>query len=173
MRRTVLLCMAGMLTGCQAEKPVVPIDPALTLEVYDAELVELKRLLTVASGSGTRTPWHQRMYLNPRILLPIADSATPRRHDQAWLESVVARGLVAGVCGHAPEPRCPDSMPFAFVSLGVPWTRNGDTVFVGGGYLGEVPDQENVEGTFWLFRVAETDSGLRVVGKGAPNTMTF
>jgi hypothetical protein len=169
-----LLVPSVFLLGCKNDpvRPIVPVDPATTLTVYELELKELKKLLPKDTLSGGVT-WPDRMFLNSRILLPPADSAHPLFHDQAWLNWVVARGLVSGVCGPAPYSDCPQDAPVAFVSLGVPWTRGGDTVFVGGGYTGLVPNQATSDAIFWLFTVVKSDSGWVVKSKGPPNTMTF
>ena len=169
--RTFLLPV--LLLACnEPERPILPVDAATTLAVYDVELAQLKRLLPKDTLPGGAF-WGDRMYLNTRVLLPPADSANPLRHDDAWMASVVGRGLVAGICGEAPDPPCPEYMPIAFTSLGVPWTRGGDTVFVGGGYTGLVPNQATSDAVFWLFTVVHGDSGWSVKSKGPPNTMTF
>jgi len=169
-----LLLPSTLLLGCGNDpvRAILPVDPATTHTVYEVELVELKKLLPKeALPSGVR--WSDRLFLNSRILLPPADSAHPLFHDQDWLASVVERGLVSGVCGPAPYSDCPQDAPVAFASLGVPWTRGGDTVFVGGGYTGLVPNQTTSDAVFWLFTVVKSDSGWVVKSKGPPNTMTF
>jgi hypothetical protein len=169
-----ILVPTVLLLGCKNDpvRPVLPIDAATTREVYDVELANLKLLLpkdTLAGGWH----WADRMFLNSRILLPPADSINPLLHDHVWLGSVVDRGLVTGVCGSPPYPECPQDAPIAFASLGVPWTRGGDTVFVGGGYTGLVPNQATADAIFWLFTIVKSDSGWVVKSKGPPNTMTF
>lgn len=172
-RYRALVLASTLLLGCNdPERPIVPVDMATTRQIYEVELKELKRLLpkdTLAGG----VLWPDRMYLNTRILLPEADSANPVLHDAAWLASVVERGLVNGICGRPPYEACPTDYPVAFTSLGVPWTRGGDTVFVGGGYTGLVADQKTSNAIFWLFTVVHSDSGWVIKGKGPPNTMTF
>ena len=169
-----LLLPSVMLLGCKNDpvRPIVPVDPATTRTVYEVELQELKKLLPTDTLPGG-VQWADRMFLNSRILLPPADSANPLFHDQDWLSSVVNRGLVSGVCGPAPYPDCPQDAPIAYTSLGVPWTRGGDTVFVGGGYTGLVPSQPTADAIFWLFTIVKGDSGWTVKSKGPPNTMTF
>jgi hypothetical protein len=172
LRYRTLLVPVLLLACNEPERPILPIDAAKTLAVYEVELAHLKTLLPkdTLPGGGS---WKDRMYLNSRILLPPADSANPLRHDFPWMAALVSRGLVAGYCGEPPDQPCPDSMPIALTSLGVPWTRGGDTVFVGGGYTGLVPNQVTSDAIFWLFTVVHGDSGWVVKSKGPPNTMTF
>ena len=175
MRITIcaLLASGTLLLACNDPvRPVLPVDPETTRVVYEVELAQLKKLLPkdTLPGGGQ---WADRMYLNNRVLLPPADSANPLLHDAAWLSSVLDRGLVRGVCGQPPSADCPTDGPVAYASLGVPWTRGGDTVFVGGGYAGLVPNQETSDAIFWLFTIVKGDSGWAVKTKSAPNTMTF
>ena len=168
-----LLLPGNLLLGCSDPvRPILPVDSATTRSVYEVELVQLKSLLPTDTLPGG-LHWADRMFLNSRILLPPADSANPLFHDENWLWSVVDRGLVSGICGPAPYYDCPQDTPVAFASLGVPWTRGGDTVFVGGGYIGLVPNQATSDAIFWLFTVVKTDSGWVVKAKGPPNTMTY
>ena len=174
LRYSAALWSSTLLLACDKPAPhaIVPVDAATTRAVYEAELVELKRLLPKDTSAGA-IPWAEHMYLNSSVLLPEADSANPLRHDQQWLNSVLGRGLINGYCGRPPDSPCPDSFPIAFTSLGVPWTRGGDTVFVGGGYTGLVPNQKTSDAVFWLFTVVHSDSGWVVKSKGPPNSMTF
>lgn len=169
-----ILVPSVLLLGCKNDpvRPILPVDAATTRTAYEVELAELKKLLPRDSLPGG-LHWADRMFLNSRILLPPADSATPLMHDQAWLSSVVSRGLVSGICGPSPYGDCPQDAPVAFASLGVPWTRGGDTVFVGGGYTGIVPNQATEDAVFWLFTIVKSDSGWVVKAKGPPNIMTF
>ena len=169
----LFLLPGALLLGCNdPERPILPVDAATTRTVYEIELEQLKKLLPKDTLPGG-IRWTDRMFLNTRILLPPADSAHPLFHDQAWLSSVVDRGLVSGICGPTPYPDCPQDAPVAFASLGVPWTRGGDTVFVGGGYTGLVPNQSTSDAIFWLFTMVKSDSGWVMKSKGPPNTMTF
>jgi len=168
-----LLVSGALLLACNDPvRPVRPVDAVTTREVYDLTLAQLLALLPKDTLPGG-VLWSDRMYLNNRILLPPADSAQPLLHDPDWLSSVVAQGWVRGVCGTAPYPDCPEDGPVAFASLGVPWTRGGDTVFVGGGYTGLVPNQPTSDAIFWLFTIVKGDSGWAIKSKSAPNTMTF
>jgi hypothetical protein len=171
--RLLLLGSAVLLACNDPDRPIVPVDEATTLRVYELELIALKKQLTTQDSSPGAVHWENQMYLNPYILLPPADSANPLRHNDAWLNSMVSRGLVQGVCGEAPDPACPEDVPIAFTSLGVPWTRGGDTVFVGGGYTGLVPNQPTSDAVFWLFTMVKSDTGWAVKGRSTPNYMTF
>jgi hypothetical protein len=176
LRATVLLLTLG-LGGC-ANRPArnpIPVDAELTAQVYDVTLAELKRIMTPKAGVEAPINWSERMYLNPVILLPAADSANPLSHDPAWLNSTVTSGLVLGVCGKPPAMPCSTDTPVAFVSLSPPWTLGGDTVYVQGGYSGEVPRETTYEAVFWIFTLAhdEETGELKVVRKGPPNRMTF
>lgn len=163
--------------GCanQPERPILPVDEQLVPEIYDATLAELKQIMTPPAGSTVPVNWSERMYLNPIVLLPPADSANPLTHDSEWMNSIVARGMVRGICGKPPATPCPSDQPVAFTSLTPPWTLGGDTVFVQGGYAGEVPGDRRYEGIFWVFTLApdEGTGALTVVRKGPPNRITF
>ena len=175
--RTLAVGLALLGAGCgnKPAVPIVPLDPESTREVYDVTLVELKRLLQPKPNSTSGINWSERIYLNPVVLLPEADSSNPFYHDSTWLASIVARGLVSGVCGKAPAQACPRDVPIAFTSLSPPWKRGGgDTSYVQGGYTGEAPGQSTYEGVFWVFTLAPDDDGaLKVVRKGPPNYVTF
>lgn len=171
-----LLLLAGM-SGCEntPQRSILPVDQQLTAEIYDVTLAELKRTLTPRPGTAPSIDWSTRMYLNPVVLLPPADSANPLTHDADWMNAAVASGLVLGICGKPPATPCPADQPVAFTSLTPPWTMGGDTVYVQGGYTGEAPGEQLYEGTFYVFTLAhDTDTGaLKVVRKGPPNRLTF
>ena len=171
------LAGAGGMGGCanRPDRAAVPVDAEITAEVYDATLAELKRIMTPKAGTTVAVNWAERMYLNPVVLLPPADSANPLTHDGNWMNSAVARGLVLGVCGQPPATPCPQDMPVAFTSLTPPWTLGVDTVYVHGGYAGEAPGERLFEGVFWTFTLAydEEAGGLKVVRKGPPKRITF
>ncbi|MEP7326294.1 MAG: hypothetical protein ABI836_10130 [Gemmatimonadota bacterium] len=169
----MFLLLCALLLACNdPARPVVPVDSATTRIVYELELAQLKSLLAKDTLPGGLF-WRNQMYMNNRILLPPADSAQTLMHDAFWLQSLVDRGIVRGVCGPPPYSECPRDQPIAYTSLGVPWTRGGDTVFVGGGYTGLVPGQTAADAIFWLFTVVKSDTGWVVKAKSAPNTMTF
>jgi hypothetical protein len=177
MPKATVLMLALLVAGC-ANKPArnpAPLSAELTAEVYDVTLAELKKITTPKAGITAPINWSERMYLNPVILLPAADSANPVNHDAGWLSSTTDRGLVLGVCGKPPATPCPLDEPVAFISLSPPWTLGGDTLYVQGGYSGEVPRETTYEAVFWIFTLAhDTDTGeLKVVRKGPPNRMTF
>jgi hypothetical protein len=171
------LAGAGGVGGCanRPERPVVPLDQETTALVYDVTLAELKRIMTPKAGTTVPVNWSERMYLNPLILLPPADSANPLNHDSTWMNSILARGLVLGICGKAPAAPCPTDLPVAFTSLSPPWSLGGDTVYVQGGYTGEAPAEPMYDAVFWIFTLAfdEETGALKVVRKGPPNRMTF
>ncbi|MEO8200709.1 MAG: hypothetical protein ABI679_09335 [Gemmatimonadota bacterium] len=175
MSRTITVGLMLVLSiGCgnAPERPIVPIDPAMTSEVYMTALTEVKRLLTPAAGAKPAINWSERMYLNPVILLPPADSANPLDHDVNWMADAQVRGLVRGTCGQPPANPCPDSI--AFTSLGVPWTRGGDSSFVLAGYVEEMPGDAINNGVFWLMTITHNeDRVLKVTAKGPPNYVTF
>lgn len=179
MTREIALCLmvvAG-LGGC-ANRPArvaLPVDQETTAEVYDVTLAELKRIMTPKAGTNAPINWGERMFLNPAVLLPAADSANPLQHDGTWLNSVVTRGMVLGICGKPPAQACPADAPVAFISLSPPWTLGGDTVFVQGGYAGEVPGEAMYEAVFWIFTIApdEETAQFKVVRKGPPNRVGF
>jgi hypothetical protein len=168
-----LVTIAGVGCASKPQRAVTPIDAERTIQVYDVTLQELKRIMT--PGGTVPVNWSEHMYLNPVVLLPASDSANPLNHDGAWLNSVVARGLVLGVCGKPPATPCPTDVPVAFTSLTPPWTLGGDTVYVQGGYAGEAPGERRYEGVFWVFTLAhdEETGQLKVVRKGPPNVVTF
>jgi hypothetical protein len=172
-----LAMITAVLSGACANKPeapIVPLDAAGTTAVYNVTLVELRRLLTPKSSAVTGLNWSERMYLNPVVLLPAADSANPMTHDSAWMADVLGRGLVKGVCNKPPATPCPREAPIALTSFSPPWSRGGDTAWVHGGYTGEIPGEATYEGVFWIFTLAPDDEGvLKVVRKGPPNFLTF
>jgi hypothetical protein len=170
-----LLVLAGV-AGCEntPPRPILPVDSRLNADIYDATLVELRKILIPKPGTTPAIDWSTRMYLNPVVLLPPADSANPLTHDAARMRAAVARGLVVGVCGKPPAVPCPADQPVAFTSLTPPWTMGGDTVYVRGGYTGEAPGERLYEGTFYVFTLAHDGSGeLKVVRKSPPDRMTF
>ena len=171
-----LLSLAAV-GGCanRPDRPALPVDAEITAEVYDVTLAELKRIMTPKAGTTVQVNWAERIYLNPLVLLPPADSADPRMHDASWMNSAVARGLVLGICGRPPATPCPADVPVAFTSLTPPWTLGGDTVYVRGGYTGEAPGERVYEGVFWTFTLAyDEETGVfKVVRKGPPSRMTF
>jgi hypothetical protein len=173
--RDLLLALAGTACASPPEKPIVPVDPTITAQVYDVTLAELKRVMSPAAGSSAPVNWSERMYLNPQVLLPPADSANPLNHDSQWMSQAVANGLVLGVCGKPPAQACPRDVPIAFTSLSPPWTQDGDTIYVQGGYAGEAPGAAKYEGVFWTFTLAPEEVGgpLKVVRKGTPTLVTF
>jgi hypothetical protein len=177
MRATLVLLLAFGWGGCanRPDRQIMPVDQQRTAEVYDVTLAELRKIMTPAAGRTVSVNWSERMYLNPVVLLPAADSANPLTHDSAWMNSVVARGLVLGICGKPPATPCPTDQPVAFTSLTPPWTVGGDTVYVQGGYSGDVPGERHYEAVFWVFTVAhdEETGALKVVRRGPPNRMTF
>jgi hypothetical protein len=174
--RLFLLAASAFTVGC-ANKPqptISPVDAEMTARVYDLTLAELRRLLTPKAQVPGVINWGERMYLNPTILLPAADSATPLLHDSAWMANAVARGDVVGICGKEPASPCPVDIPIAFTSLTPPWTLGTDTVYVQGGYAGEVPGERRYGGTFWVFTLGPDDEGVfRVLRKGPPNHVDF
>jgi hypothetical protein len=176
---TRVLMAVLVLTGaaaCKSEppRPIVPVDQQLTLEIYDVTLGELKRIMTPPAGTTVPIDWSTRMYLNPLIVLPPADSANPLSHDPGWINSVLARGMVQGVCGKPPATPCPPDQPVAFTSLTPPWTMGGDTVYVQGGYAGEIPGETRYESLFWTFTLAHDEAGaLKVVRRGPPTRTIF
>jgi hypothetical protein len=163
------------VTGCANEpiRPIVPLTPEATVGVYDVTLQEVKRLMTSADTTRQTIRPNQYVYLNSRILLPPADSANPLEHDAQWLASVQDRGLVNGVCSKTGPILCPDSVPLAFISLGVPWTRGGDSVFVVGGYVGQVPNRPSSAGVFWQFMVVKKEGTWLIARRGEPNVVSF
>lgn len=171
-----LLVLAGV-SGCanKPQRPILPVDEQLTAEVYDVTLAELKRNLAPKPGTAPVIDWSTRMYLNPVVLLPAADSTNPLQHDAGWMNSAVARGLVLGVCGKPPATPCPSDQPVAFTSLTPPWTLGGDTVYVQGGYTGEAPGEPHYEGVFWVFTLSpdRETGGLKVIRKGPPSRTIF
>lgn len=171
---TLLLLATGACAN-QPERPIVPVDPETTAEVYNVTLAELKRIMTPKAGSNVPIDWSERMYLNPVVLLPPADSANPLPHDSTWMASALAGGLVLGICGKPPASPCPADVPIAFTSLSPPWTQGTDTIFVQGGYAGEAPGEKTYEGVFWIFTLAidQETGGIKVVRKGPPNRVTF
>ena len=171
----LLLCLGVALAACRndPERPILPVEGEAKAETFDVTLRELKRLLT-PRDTAAPINWSQVIYLNPVVLLPPGDSAPPLMHDPDWLAGVVAGGLVQGICGKPPTKPCPAAFPIAFTSLGVPWTRGGDTTFLRAGYVGEVPGQKTYDGVFWLFTVVRSDEGqLRVTDKGPANNVIF
>ena len=173
----ISLLLGFLVAGCanEAERPVVPITPELTSQVYDLTLRELKRLLRPKARSSETIDWSNRMYLNPMVLLPPADSANSMMHDAQWLAGVSSANLVNGICGRPPAAACPADTPVAFTSLGIPWTRGGDTTYLQAGYVGESPGHTRYDGVFWLFTITrdlDTDT-LKVSGKGPPNYVTY
>lgn len=179
MTRRIALCLAVAtgVGGCanRPERVALPVDQETTAEVYDVTLAELKRIMTPKAGTTAPINWSERMFLNPVVLLPAADSANQLNHDSSWMNSVVARGMVLGVCGKPPAQPCPTDAPVAFTSLSPPWSLGGDTVYVQGGYAGEAPGEAMYEAVFWIFTIApdEETAVFKVVRKGPPNRMTF
>ncbi len=173
--RAAILLWSVAACSNDPERPIAPVDPGMTAEIYDATLAEMKRITTPRAGTEVPVNWSERMFLNPMVLLPPADSLDPLAHDSAWTAGAVRRGLVRGVCGQSPAPACPATEPIAFVSLSPPWTLGGDTVFVQAGYAGEAPGEPAYEGVFWIFTLAhdEETGALKVVRKSAPNRVTF
>jgi hypothetical protein len=172
--RAILVILIACGCSNRIPEPFVPLDAEQTAQVYDATLTDLKRTLTPRPGTTPAVNWSERMYLNPLVMLPAADSATPLPHDSAWLRSSVSRGLVQGVCGKPPATACPSDVPIAFTSLSAPWTRNGDTSYVQGGYAGEVPGATTYDAVFWIFTLARDEQGeLQVIRKGPPQTVIF
>lgn len=175
MSRTILLGLIitlGSACSNAPDRPIVPIDPQDTDEVYTVALTEIKRLLTPKPGTRPDVDWSDRIYLNPVILLPPADSLNPLNHDPRWMADVQVKGLVRGVCGRAPAAACPDTI--AFASLGVPWTRGGDTSFVLAGYEEAMPGSATNPGVFWLFTLTHNaELELKVTAKGPANYVTF
>ena len=177
MRRVLMgmLVLAG-IAGCESKppRPIVPVDPQLTPEIYDVTLAELKKIMTPRAGMSVEVDWSTRMYLNPLIVLPPADSLNPLNHDSGWMNSVLARGLVQGICGKPPAVPCPADLPVAFTSLTPPWTLGGDTVYVQGGYAGEMPGESMYESLFWTFTLAHDENGqLKVVRRSEPTRTIF
>lgn len=174
MSRTILLGAVILVGACNnaPARPMVPVDEAKTGAVYNAALTEVKRLMAPPPGTQSRVNWAERVYLNPLILMPASDSASRFIHDARWLADAQVKGMVRGTCGQPPAAPCPDTI--AFVSLGIPWTRGGDTSFVLAGFVPELPGLPTNTGIFWLMTVTHNDlEELKVSSKGPPRYITF
>jgi hypothetical protein len=162
------------ITGCanQPDRPITPVSQEVTNRTYKIAIGELKRMLSPKPGAAVPLDWSQRMYLNPVVLLPPADSASPPLHlDSQLMADVVTQGLVRGVCGRT-TVACPDTI--ALVSLGVPWTLGGDTTYVRAGYVGEIHSERTFEGIFYVMTIAPDEEGtLKVKAKSPPENVTF
>ncbi len=169
---TGFLTLTVVACANRPDRQIMPVSDEVTAEAYTVAVAELKRLLTPQAGVVLPVDWSRRMYLNPTVLLPPADSVSvPLEHTPEWLAEMVSNGIVRGVCGKG-TAACPDTI--ALVSLGVPWTLGGDTTFVRAGYVGEIHSERTFEGIFYVMTIAHDEEGtLKVKAKTPPENVTF
>lgn len=170
-RHLVLACAA--LAACRSAPPPRPLDQADVPDVYETALREMRIILVPRKNSPDTTQWEQHMYLNQVVLGPRID--VPVLHDRAWADKVTAAGLVRGYCGQPPADPCDPRGVRALISLGVPWTREGDTAVVDVGVVGELPDTPPSLGIFrtMLLRRDREEGIWKVFDRGQPQPVTF
>ena len=168
-----LIVLAG-LAGCSTRPPARVLDAGTSQAVYEATLKEIKTIVTPKAAAPDSLHWERRVYVN-EIILVAPDSNGPRLHDRAWLDKITNDGLVAGHCGQPPATACPESTGRVFTSLGIPWTREGDTAVVETGMVTERPDTKFTPGVFrTMLLTRDRDTGeWRVFDRGAPRFLDY
>jgi len=129
-RVPVLAAVAGLLASCVVPRPLVlsgpgpiGVDSALSAEpVWDAALRVYRKRTWSSEADELISAVHSDSMQGrgAPIVLMARRLPSQRPYRRLWLDSLVARGLVVGICEGATPKECPRNNVTAFLSLADP-----------------------------------------------------